>query len=219
MKKVIAIIPVKLNNLRLPGKNLKMLGDKALCQYLFDTVRNIEVIDETYVYCSDESLKRYIPDGIHFLKRPEELDADIVKSKDILESFINRIDGDIYALMHVTQPFITAQTIINAVLKVKEEKYDSAFAAHAIKEFIWYNGKPLNYSLTDVVRTQELSPAYVEGELFVFEKKVFTETGRRIGDNPWIQEISWKENVCIDDMEDFRLAELVVEMEKNEKND
>ena len=214
MKIVAALIPIKLHNQRLPGKNTMLLGNKALCEYLFETVKHVEEIDDIYVFCSDERIKQYIPREIRFLKRPEELDADTIKSKDILKSFIETVDADIYALMHVTQPFISAETISMAVSKVKEEGYDSAFAAHSIKEFVWYDGKPINYSLTNVVRTQELQPVYVEGELFVFEKKVFTEKERRIGDNPWIQPISWKESVCIDEMEDFEMAEAIIALNK-----
>ncbi len=214
MKKVVALIPIKLNNQRLPGKNTKPLGDKVLCQYLFDTLRQVEIIDEAYVFCSDDSIRQYMPDEIHFLQRPKQLDTDSTKSKDIIQKFIETVDSDIYALMHVTQPFIKAGTIADTVSKVKEEDYDSAFVAHQIREFAWYDGKPINYSLTNVVRTQELEPVYVEGELFVFEKSVFTEKGRRIGERPWIQPISWKESICIDDMEDFEMAQAVVELEK-----
>lgn len=225
MKKVVAMIPIKLHNQRLPGKNVRALGDKVLCQYLFETVKSVRNIDEVYVFCSDETITQYIPTGIKFLKRPCELDGDTVKSRDILQKFIELIDADIYALMHVTQPFITAKTITEAIEKVKSENYDSAFAAKQFKEFAWYKEKPINYSLTDVVRTQELQPVYIEGELFVFEKHVFTEQGRRIGNHPWIQSIGWKESVCIDDIEDFEMAEAIVALEnmklgsKGEKNE
>lgn len=219
MKKVVAMIPIKLNNQRLPGKNIKRLGDKRLCQYLFETVRKVENIDEVYVFCSDLSIKQYMPNEIKFLKRSNELDADTIRSKDIIQKFIEVIDADIYALMHVTQPFIKVETIRNAIDKVKKEGYDSAFAARPIKEFAWYNGKPINYKLTDVVRTQELEPVYIEGELFVFEKNVFVESGCRIGDKPWIQPISWKESVCIDEMEDFEMAEAIINLEKNNEKD
>ena len=37
--KTVGFIPVKLNNVRLPGKNTRELGGRALCSYLFDTVR------------------------------------------------------------------------------------------------------------------------------------------------------------------------------------
>ena len=213
MKKTVAVIPIKLHNQRLPGKNIRPLGDKVLCQYLFNTVNCVKNIDEVYVFCSDESICQYIPNGINFLKRSKELDEDTIKSKDILQSFIDKVNADIYVLMHVTQPFITASTITEVVKKVRDENYDSAFAARQIKEFVWYNGMPINYSLTNV-RTQELQPVYIEGELFAFEKKVFTEEGRRIGNKPWIQSVGWKESICIDDIEDFEMAEAVIELEK-----
>ena len=85
MKKVVAIIPIKLHNQRLPGKNIKPLGDKVLCQYLFETVKSVINIEETYVFCSDEAITQYIPTGIKFLKRPSELDEDMVKSTDTKE--------------------------------------------------------------------------------------------------------------------------------------
>lgn len=218
MKKVVAVIPIKLNNQRLPGKNTRQLGEKVLCQYLFETIRHVANIDEIYVFCSDDSIEKYIPAGIRFLKRPRELDADIIKSKDILQKFIDMVDADIYALAHVTQPFIKAETINSAIAKVKGENYDSAFVAQQIREFAWYDGKPINYSLTDVVRTQELQPIYIEGELFVFEKDVFLQKGQRIGDNPWIQPIGWKESVCIDNLDDFEMAEAIIELEKGKGN-
>lgn len=208
--KVIGIIPIKLNNQRLPGKNLRKLGNRLLCQYLFSTISKVNNIDEVYVYCSDESICSYIPEGIHFLKRPKALDTNETKSTDILNAFINNVNADIYALCHVTQPFIKCQTIENAINQVINGNHDSAFTAHQITEFTWFRGKPLNYSLDNVVQTQKLESIYTEGELFVFKKEVFTKMGRRIGDTPYIQPISWKENVCIDDINDFHLAEAVV---------
>ena len=210
MARVVGMIPIKLRNQRLPGKNTRVLGDKVLCEYLFDTVKDIKNLDEVYVFCSDESICQYIPNGIKFLKRSEELDSDSIKSKDIISSFINQVDADIYALMHVTQPFIKKESLESAIDRVINEDYDSAFTAHEIREFTWFKGEPLNYSFDNVVRTQELEPVYTEGELFVFRKDVFTKMGRRIGKKPYIHPISWMENVCIDDINDFQLAEAVV---------
>lgn len=218
MKKVVGMIPIKLKNQRLPGKNTLPLGNRVLCQYLFETVKNISVFEDIYVFCSDESIKQYLPEEIKFLARPKELDQDEVKSKQILDCFVDMVPADIYALMHVTQPFITENTIVVSINKVLNENFDSAFAAHAVKEFIWFEGKPLNYGLHNVVRTQELEPVYVEGELFVFERKVLKEYGRRIGKKPYIHPITWKESICIDEKDDFEMAEAVLELEmKNKK--
>ena len=51
--KVVAFVPIRLNSKRVVGKNLKMLGDKPLLQYILETLVTVPQIDEVYVYCSD----------------------------------------------------------------------------------------------------------------------------------------------------------------------
>ena len=36
------MVPIKLNNERLPGKNIKLLGDKPLINYMLPTLNNIK---------------------------------------------------------------------------------------------------------------------------------------------------------------------------------
>ena len=55
--KVVSFIPIKLNNQRLPGKNLLPLDGKPMCEYIFDTIKNVKGIDEKYVYCSDRKIE------------------------------------------------------------------------------------------------------------------------------------------------------------------
>lgn len=212
MSKVIGFIPIKFNNQRFPGKNIKNLEGKPLCKYVFETVSKVKNIDKVYVICSDPAIKKYMPENLQFLQRPKELDENTVKSKQIIEWFFSQVEGDIYALMHVTQPFITAETIETAVSHVLDGSHDSAFAAKEIKEFAWYMGKPINYNFENVVRTQELEPLYIETELYVFKKEVFTKYGRRIGFSPYIHPISWKEGICIDEPQDFEMARAAIQL-------
>ena len=60
MEKIVSFIPIKLNNQRLPGKNLMDLEGKPLCNYLFDTINQVDTIQKKYVYCSDEKIKKNI---------------------------------------------------------------------------------------------------------------------------------------------------------------
>lgn len=208
--KVVLFIPIKLNNQRLPGKNIMDLAGRPVCDYLFKTVSEIDEISEKYVYCSDEAIKQYMPDNITFLKRDKSLDDYLVKGLDIIEAFVKDVDADIYVLTHVTQPFTKADSIRNALEKVVSKEYDSAFSAVALQDYMWYQGKPFNYDMTDIVRTQELEPVYMEtGAFFIFRKEVFTKLHRRIGENPFIYEIDQFEAVDIDTREDFEFAKAV----------
>lgn len=212
--KVVSFIPIKLNNQRLPGKNTMLLNNRPVCDYLFKTISNVDIIDEKYVYCSDETIKEYIQPyenkGLRFLQRDKYLDGFQVKGLEIIESFVKDVDADIYVLTHVTQPFTKASSITRALEMVMSGEYDSAFSAVALQDYMWMNGKPLNYDTKNIVRTQDLEPIYMEtGAFFIFCKEVFTELGQRIGNKPYIYEIDQFEAVDIDTAEDFEFAKAV----------
>lgn len=219
MEKVVSFIPIKLNNQRLPGKNLKALNGKPLCEYLFQTVKQIESITEKYVYCSDEKIKDYIPSGLSFLKRDAYLDGFQVKGLEIIDYFIKDVDADIYVLTHVTQPFTKAASIKTALDKVLYEGYDSAFSCVCKQDYCWYQGTPFNYNMKDIVTTQNLEPIYIEsGAFFIFRKEVFTQMHQRIGKNPYMAVIDQFEAVDIDTAEDFEFAEVVAKYLQKEGN-
>ncbi len=208
--KVVSFIPIKLNNQRLPGKNLMDLNGRPLCDYIFQTINSVEGIDEKYVFCSDPTIKEYIPEGIEFLQRDKKLDGFEVKGLDIIEGFVEAVDADIYVLTHVTQPFTKKDSIENALAKVVSGEYDSAFSAVMLQDYMWYQGKPFNYNIEDIVRTQDLDPVYMEtGAFFIFKKEVFTKMHRRIGLKPYIYEIDQFEAVDIDVKEDYDFAKVV----------
>lgn len=212
--KVVSFIPIKLNNQRLPGKNTMMLNGRPTCDYIFDAISKVKTINEKYVYCSDEAIKPYIAPyeekELKFLKRDPYLDGFQVKGLEIIERFVKDVDADIYVLTHVTQPFTKAESIERALEKVISGEYDSAFSAVVLQDYMWMNGKPLNYNLKNIVRTQDLDPIYMEtGAFFIFRKEVFTELGQRIGNNPYIYEIDQFEAVDIDTAEDFQFAKVV----------
>jgi len=212
--KTVALVPIKLNSQRLPHKNILPIAGHPLCWHLLNTLTKIKDIDEVYVYCSDEEVTKYIPEGAHFLKREKWLDGNEVKGFDIYRSFINTVDADIYVLAHTTSPFIKQTSVETALSNVQSGEYDSAFSAEKIQTFAWYDGKPINYDLNDVPRTQDLKPIWVEtSAFFIFKKEIFTEHNRRIGFKPYIQEVSGIEALDIDEQKDFDLAVKYAEIE------
>lgn len=205
--KIAAFIPIKLNSQRLQHKNVLPLAGHPLCWHICSSLQRVTEINEIYVYCSDETIEQYIPEGILIKSRPSYLDGDLIKGSQIYEHFINEVDADIYVLAHTTSPFIKTRTIQNALDHVLSGAYDSAFSAKKIQTFAWYKGQPVNYDLTDVPRTQDLEPIWIETSgFFIFRKEIFKEYGRRIGFRPYIQEVSEKEAIDIDTRADYDLA-------------
>lgn len=212
--KIVAMVPMKLNNERLPGKNTKLLGGKPLCFYQLDALARVKGIDEIYVYCSDPSIVEYLPQGITFLQRPRSLDLPTSNFTQIFDSFMSEVDADIYVFDHVTAPFISVNTIEECKNEVISGRHDSAFCAVKIQDFLWKDCAPLNFDATNLPRSQDIEPIYRETSgVYVFRKKVFCQLRRRIGTNPYIKEVSFKESIDINNPEDFRLAEAMLNVE------
>ena len=122
--------------------------------------------------------------------------------------------ADIYILAHATSPFIKVSSCQNALDCVLSGVYDSAFSAERIQKFAWYQGAPINYDIKDVPRTQDLEPIWVEtSAFFMFRREVFLEHHRRIGFQPYIQEVSGIEAIDIDEKRDYDLARTLAKEE------
>lgn len=209
--RVVAFVPIKLSNQRLPGKNLLPLGGKPLCRHLFDSLLEVKGLDEVFAYCSDESLSQYLPKGVTFLERPKELDGNEVKGLEIYRSFARDVESDVYVLAHATSPFVRPESIQRGLDAVLAGECDSAFSAQRVQTFAWYRGEPLNYSPEDVPRTQDIEPVWVETSAFyVFRHEVLVEHGRRIGFSPLVVEVEGMETVDIDEPVDYEMAKRMI---------
>ncbi len=208
--KTVAFVPIRLNSKRVKGKNLKMLGGKPLMCHILETLSRVGGIDEVYAYCSSREITDFLPEGVTFLERPSFLDRDETLGAEIYDEFVKTVDADIYVLAHTTSPFIRQTTVENALSKVKDGSHDSAFSCEEIRTFAWFEGKPLNYELTNIPRTQTIEPVIVEtSAFFMFRKEIWTEHHQRIGFNPYFAKTDKVESVDIDWPDDFDLAERI----------
>ena len=209
--KIVAIVPMKLNNRRLPQKNTKRFTNgKPLCSYILSTLLEIDKIDEVYEYCSNPEITEFIPNKVKFLQRSESLDKDTTSMTEVLTCFTKEVPADIYVMMHTTAPFISKESIQKGLESVVSGKYDSSFAAKKLQDFLWMEGKPFNYTLDNIPRTQDLQPIYEETSgFYIYTHDVMTELHRRIGENPFIVEIGEIESIDIDEAEDFIIADAV----------
>lgn len=73
-KKVVAFVPMKLNNERLPGKNTKAFkGGKPLLTYILDTLTKVEGIDKHMFIAVMRKLKSIFLTALNFSKEAKAL--------------------------------------------------------------------------------------------------------------------------------------------------
>lgn len=209
--KTVAVMPIKMNNERLPGKNTMILGNKPLLCHELDSLKETGLVNSINVFCSNDEIVKYLPEGVNYIKRPEFLNLPTSNFNQIFEEFMKRIDADIYVYAHATAPFITVDTMKQCIEAVQSKRNDSAFCAIKLQDYLWQNGSPLNFDATNLPRTQDLTPIYQETSgVYAFTKEMYNKYHRRIGVNPFIKEVSVKEAVDIDNREDFELAKALL---------
>ena len=207
--KIVAFVPIKFHSERLKNKNFLKINDKSLCYYIFDTLLKINLINEIYVFCRDKKILEYIPKNIKFLEREKHLDNNDTLGMEIYQSFIDKIDSDIYLLCHTTSPFIKELSIIKGLEKILNEDYDSACSCKLLKTFAWFKNKPLNYNLDLIPRTQNIEPVIIETSAFYAFKKEVIKNKKRIGEKHFFVNTTDIESIDIDTENDFNFAKTI----------
>jgi CMP-N-acetylneuraminic acid synthetase len=206
--RVVAFVPMKLNNERLPNKNTKPFDNgKPLLHYVFATLRKCRGIDAIYAYCSDRAVVQHLPSDVRYLARETILDRPETLINEVMLAFAKAVEADVYVLAHATAPFISAATIELGISKILHHEYDSALSVMKLQEFFWKDGKPMNYDPRSIPRTQDLHPIHVETTgLYIYRRELIVEQNRRVGDHPFLIEVSRIEGTDINDAIDFAVA-------------
>jgi CMP-N-acetylneuraminic acid synthetase len=214
--KTVAMVPIKMNSERVKDKNIRSFCDgKPLVRFILEALVGSKLIDDVYVYCSNNRIQKYLIDGVKFLKRPEYLDLNTSNCNDIIREFMKEVEADYYVVSHATAPFTRTESIDRCIENVVDSNlYDSAFTVERIQNFMWSNGKPMNFDPDYFPRTQDLEPIYLETSgAFVFSRKVFDTYNRRIGISPCLVEVNPMESCDIDTEYDMTVAQALYQYE------
>lgn len=211
--KIVSITPIKTNSERVPGKNLRRFSDGTPLMALIQrSVLDCPSIQESYVYCSDESVRDYCLPGVEFLKRNEKFDGPDADINLMLVAFAREVPADVYVLANATAPMLTSQTFELALGEILEGRSDSALPVRMQREFTWGGEplRPLNYNPASIPRTQDLPPVFIETTgFYAYTSEVILGKGRRIGDRPALVELDEIESLDINYPEDFLLVDAV----------
>jgi CMP-N-acetylneuraminic acid synthetase len=209
--RVAAYVPMKLNNERLPNKNTRAFDNgRPLLSYIFETLAQVDSIDAVHAYCSNPSVKEYLPAGVRFVGRSPTLDRASTPFNEVMRAFAAEVTAEVYVLAHATAPFITAGSICAGVDKVLHGGHDSALSVKRVQEFLWQDSAPLNYDPAAIPRTQDLPALFAETTgLYVYRRELIVEKHRRVGSNPYLIEVSKIEAVDINEAIDFEIANAI----------
>ena len=211
--RIVAILPMRHDSERVPGKNYRPLGGKPLYQHILQTLVDSPRVAETIIDTDSERIRVEVEGtfpGIRVLGRPAELQGGMVSMNDVLLNDVRRVDADYYLQTHSTNPFLRSESIARAIdLFLGSPEHDSLFAVTRLQARLWQaDATPLNHDPTELIRTQDLPPVFIENScLYLFSRAGLERHGSRIGERPLLFEIPRDEAWDIDEETDFQIAE------------
>ena len=217
IKKIIALVPMRHNSQRVPGKNYRNLAGKPLFHHIIETLIQVPLLNGIVVDTDSpviiEQLEKEFP-KVQVIDRPQQLRADTITMNEILMYDTSQVPADMYLQTHSTNPLLTTELILKAlqVMIANYPVYDSLFSVTRIQARLWDSlARPINHDPSILLQTQDLPPVYEENSCFyLFTRQTLEIRRTRIGERPYLFEISKSEAWDIDEEEDFAITEMIL---------
>jgi len=216
-----ALIPVRSGSTRVKNKNLKPFAGSNILTVKIQQLKRIKGLDGIAVNSnSDEMLDIARSLGVEAIKRDEYYATNNVSINEVYKNMAENCSCDDILFSNATSPLIKDETIEKCIKKYYslEGIYDSLATVNEVKEFMWLNGKPINYDLNNKPRSQDLPDIVaVNHAIGILPRKIMIEKRDMMGYKPYLYKIDLVEAVDIDNEIDFDFAEFVYKRNLNAK--
>ena len=210
MKNLTAVIPVRQGSNRVINKNFKPFYGKSLLEHKIEMIKRLPVENIIVNTDSDTAIEYAKNNNIDYHKR-EAYYASSECTNSEYHEYLAKVTNSKYILIaQVTAPLIRYETFLEAIDLFNTTNCDSLMSVKEVKEFLWYNDKPLNYSLSDAPNSQNL-PAYFSPTfgIVIVKRESMLRDKNFICGKPFFYHVSQFESVDIDTELDFEFAEFL----------
>ena len=222
-KKMLAIIPARSGSKGLPGKNIKLLGGKPMIAWTIEAAIQSEKFSRVIVSTDSAEIAQVAQEWgaeVPFL-RPNFLSTDDSPVIDTIDYTLELLDGkfDSVCLLQPTSPLRTSNHLIEAVgLFEKDDVHSLVSVTKVDKSPQWCFWRNEEAYLTPILndgfslsRRQELQDAFVlNGAIYIAETEELLREKKFLFDDTVSYLMSKESSIDIDDLIDFKLAQLIL---------
>ena len=224
---ITAVIPVREGSRRILNKNIRPFAGSSLLELKIQQLKRIDDISTILVSTDSERMLTVAKEnGVVAKRRPKEYCDESSKSFNEVVEYIAEKEVDTEVMMWVpcVCPLVSDYSIKEGIRVFNEieqglRNEDSVASAKLIKEYIFDESGPINFSINDHVPSQLLPNWHVIVNGFFIAKRADMIKWKFVyGRKPYLFEISKTEGVDIDDEVDFYIAEELFNHRKQWEN-
>lgn len=226
MKKITAVIPIRSGSQRVKNKNLRPFGDTTLLQFKIESLLKVPEIDSIVVNTNSEEaisiVKNYYSEKkVSYHRREEYYASSECSGSEFFKHLGEVTDTDIFIYSPCTSPFVKPETYTRCIEAFQNKGFfDCISTVSSVKEFLWLDGKPLNYDPLHAPNSQNLPDIVaLNFGVTVTSREDLIKNHNIIGKKPNFVITSDIEAIDIDTPLDFYIAEQIYRklyMEKKE---
>jgi CMP-N-acetylneuraminic acid synthetase len=209
---VIAMVPVRAGSTRVTNKNTRPFGDTNLLQLKLKLLKKVDGITQIVVSTDCEmSADVARKEGATVQWRNEYYAGSSVTNDQHWLHIAETTPGDIVFLAQVTSPLLrvsSMQAALNSFLSL--DTHDSINSVSAEKKFLWKDEKPINYDINVTPKSQDLPDIVsLNFAITIISRQTMMERKNVVGYQPTFVVLDKVESLDVDDLIDFKIAELM----------
>lgn len=207
-----ALIAVRSGSVRVQSKNIRPFAGTTLLDIKIRQLLRVKGLDGIVINSNDDDIlavaSKY---PVELVKRDQKYASNEVSMSDVYENMAQNFSGDVVMYSNVTNPLFESSTIEDMISLYRAGgDFDSVNSVHAIKEFLFLDGKAMNYDPMNQPRSQDLPDIVaINFAISLISRKNMIGYKNVVGHKPFLFKVSETEALDIDSQLDFDIAEFL----------
>ena len=211
-KSIIAMVPVRAGSIRVLEKNTRTFADTNLLELKLNSLKRLKGIDGLVVSTDCEKSAEIAQKfGAEVQWRDDFFAGSNVTNDQHWYHIAKTTPGEVVFMAQVTSPLVRVSSMQRALDQylLRNEKI-SINSVSAEKKFLWENGVPVNYNISQTPKSQDLPEIVsLNFAITIISREEMMHRKNVIGEKPVFVELDKVESLDIDDYLDFEIAETI----------
>jgi len=210
--KIKALVAVRSGSVRVHNKNIRPFAGTTLMEIKIRQLLKIKELDGVIINSNDDEILAIAAKyKVETVKRNQKYASNDVTMSEVYVNMAENFNADIVMYSNVTNPLLESLSIENMIRVFKDGgDFDSVNSVHAIKEFMYLDGKAINYDPRNQPRSQDLPHIVaINFAISLISRENMIRHKNVVGIKPMLYEISETEATDVDTQLDFDIAEIL----------
>lgn len=217
-KEIVALIPVKGSSERIKAKNIRSFFDTSLYELKLDQIKDVRGFSDVIVSSEDNNILDIAKKkGFSVHRRDNKFSTSHIPMSDVYSYVASEIKGEHIAWVNATNPLAETENYDDAIKAYNDmdPEYDCLLSAYEVKDYIFYNNKPINFKPNPWPRSQDLKGLCALSFMInILRREDMVRWGSCVGENPYFFYFDKIASMDVDFQEDFDFCEMVYKKRK-----